>query len=89
MSFLEAGGVFFDGLNLFLAELFALLKMLLFKLEKPLITAPHSMAFHDFPDGGASSSFYLPVSRVVRYVRILSAGVGRRVPEFVSPLRAL
>lgn len=48
MPFLEAGVGFFNGFNLLLAELFALGKVLFFQLEKPLVTAPQSMALHDF-----------------------------------------
>lgn len=38
MPLLEAGIGFFNGFNLFLAELFALGKVLFFQLQEPLVT---------------------------------------------------
>ena len=50
MPFLEAGVGFFDGFDLFFAQLLSLGKVFFFQLQEPLVAAPQSMALHDFLD---------------------------------------
>ncbi len=50
MPFLEAGVGFFNGFDLFFAQLLSLDEVLGFLLQEPLVATPQSMAFHDFLD---------------------------------------